>query len=175
NIKYEVSLGRNGLPCVTFKNLPPPASFDGPPPLPPKCPVPGLGSDSSGGTKESDIYCTPLVLFQIVDEIENLVNVSKKHIPSSPGTHEVIYSSLPSRKPASLSSAEPKIPVMIQENKPLLRIVMKCLSSQPSRRPTASELCAMLLRLCRSSVLSSALLDMGRSVLSGCKRLTPWL
>jgi hypothetical protein len=57
----------------------------------------------------------------------------------------------------------PEIPVIIQENKPLLRIVDKCLSPERAQRPTAAALCKMLLRLCRSSVVRGAVLDIGKS------------
>ncbi|KAF8159311.1 hypothetical protein B0H34DRAFT_796578 [Crassisporium funariophilum] len=174
NIRHEVSLGNAGLPSVTFKNLPPPTSLDVPPPLPPNCAVPGLGSDQSGATKESDIYCTPLVLFQIVQEIENLLDLSKQHVSLLAGTQQVVYSNFSSPESVPLPLGEPTIPAVIEANKPLLRIVKKCLSPQPSRRPTAAALCSMLLRLCRSHIASSALLDFGKLVLTGFKKLTPW-
>lgn len=52
NMSYDVSQGGNGLPCVTFDNLPPPL------------PVSGFESDSSGSMKE-DIRNAATVLLQV--------------------------------------------------------------------------------------------------------------
>ena len=82
--------------------------------------------------------------------------------PFSPGAHQIVDSSL-AQSQVPYPPDEPKIPKVIEENKPLLGIVKKCLLPQPSQRPTAAALCKMLLRLCRSSVIRSAVLDIGKS------------
>lgn len=154
NLDWDVSYDCTGLPYVTFKNLPlPVASIDRPPP-PPKWPVPELISDSSGSTstKETDIYVTPIVLFQLIHEVEQTALAPKKQV--------------------SFVNGRPEIPAVVQKNKPLLRIVQKCLSPNPAKRPTAAGLCDSLLRLCKLSIVRSVVCDAGKSFLSALGRLT---
>ena len=92
-----------------------------------------------------------------------MVPESKEKSQFQAGTHEIEYSSFAPQNKVPFPSDTPEIPVVIQENKPLLRIVAKCLSSERAQRPTAAALCKMLLRLCRSSVVRGAALDIGKS------------
>ena len=89
-----------------------------------------------------------------------MVAVSKEKSQFQAGTHEIEYNSLTPQNEVPFPSDTPEIPVVIQENKPLLWIVDKCLSPQRTQRPTSAALCKMLLRLCRSSVVRGAVLDM---------------
>ncbi|PPQ87554.1 hypothetical protein CVT25_008466, partial [Psilocybe cyanescens] len=160
NISWDVSRGSNGLPHVTFNNLPPP--------LPPKN---GPGNKPNlDGIMKDDVRNPTTVLLQLVTLVENMV-------PEMPqlqdGMHEVEYSSLPPQDEAPFPSATPEVPIVIQNNKPLHRIVGKCLSDQRAHRPTAAALCKMLLRLCRSSVVRDAAWEIGKSVLSRIMRLMP--
>ncbi|KAF8799159.1 hypothetical protein BYT27DRAFT_7202234 [Phlegmacium glaucopus] len=123
--------------------------------------------------KESDIYTAPLVLFQLVEHVENIVHVSKEKSSRQSGIHEIEYSSLVSPKQIPFPSDKPDIPDVIKENKPLLRIVRKCLSPRPAQRPTAAALCKMLRDLCRSSIVRRAGLDILKSALSMFKRVMP--
>ncbi|PPQ91211.1 hypothetical protein CVT25_001227 [Psilocybe cyanescens] len=160
NIIWDVSRGSNGLPHVTFNNLPPP--------LPPKN-VPGLELNL-GGRMKDDVRNATTVLLQLVTLVEKIV-------PERPqlrdGTHEIEYSSLAPQNEAPFPSATPEVPIVIQKNKPLRQIVGKCLSDQRAQRPTAAALCETLLRLCRSSIVRDAALDIGKSVLSKIMRLMP--
>ncbi|PPQ82304.1 hypothetical protein CVT25_008430 [Psilocybe cyanescens] len=150
NISWDVSRGSNGLPHVAFNNLPPP--------LPPKD-VPGHKVNLDGIMKD-DIRNATTVLLQLVTVVENIV-------PERPqlqdGTHEIEYRSLAPQNEALFPCATPEVPIVIQNNKPLHRIVGKCLSDQRAQRPTASALCKMLLRLCRSSIVHDAAREIGKS------------
>jgi len=70
------------------------------------------------------------------------------------------------RKRVSFLHGKPRIPAIIKKNKPLLRIVQKCLSPNPVRRPTAAALCNSLLRLCKLSTIRGAVCDVGMSWLT---------
>jgi len=98
--------------------------------------------------------------------MENIVPLSKEKSEKSQfqaGTHEIEYSSFASQNEVPFPSHIPEIPDVIKENKLLLRIVDKCLSPERAQRPTAAALCKMLLRLCRSFIVSGAVLDIGKS------------
>lgn len=60
-------------------------------------------------------------------------------------------------------SFDRSIPTRIQENPPLLKIVKRCLAPEPSKRPTASKLCSMLLRTCRRPLIAAFLKEIGAS------------
>ena len=92
-----------------------------------------------------------------------MVPVSKQTSQFQAGAHEIEYNSFASQNDVPLPSGKPEIPKVIKENKPLLRIVDKCLSPERAHRPTSAALCKMLLRLCRSSVVRGAVLDIGKS------------
>ncbi len=70
---------------------------------------------------------------------------------------------IPSEPLSFGADGKPEVPPVIQENKRLHKIVKQCLSEDPSRRPTATKLYQMLLKLCRSTVLGNALRDIGKS------------
>jgi len=92
-----------------------------------------------------------------------MVPVSKEMSEFPAGAHAIEYSSSAPQNEVPLPSDTPAIPEVIKENKPLLRIVDKCLSPERAHRPTSAALCKMLLRLCRSSVVRGAALDIGKS------------
>ncbi|PPQ69917.1 hypothetical protein CVT25_002475 [Psilocybe cyanescens] len=156
NIEYDVSSSRSGLPCVAFKNLPPPTENAQPPSPPPKWHVPGICSLSDGSTKESDVYSGARVFFQMIEHVEKMVY--KERPPNREGTHEFDYSSSLSKGDLPFPPNEVRIPLVVRNNKRLLRIVNKCLSPQPAHRPTASALCNMLLALCRATMIRRATL-----------------
>ncbi|KAH9487424.1 hypothetical protein JR316_0001499 [Psilocybe cubensis] len=56
NIEYDVSKGNDGLPYVTFRNLPPPVVVRQELQPSAEVKVPNLGSRTEESTKESDIY-----------------------------------------------------------------------------------------------------------------------
>ncbi|KAF8801551.1 hypothetical protein BYT27DRAFT_7198089 [Phlegmacium glaucopus] len=124
---------------------------------------------------ESDIYCTPRALFQMIDQIENLIDRSKKSLPTpyKPQGPKIVYDNLLSERKVPLPPHEPLIPAIIEQNKPLLRIVNKCLKPRPHQRPTAQMLCDMLLDFCKSSIIKSVLHEAGKWVLSKLKCLVP--
>jgi len=95
--------------------------------------------------------------------VENIVPVSKEKLQFQAGTEEVKYSSFAPQNEVPFPSDTPEVPEVIKEQKPLLRIVNKCLSPERAQRPTAAALCKMLLRLCRSSIVRGAVLDIGKS------------
>jgi len=163
NLNWDVSYDRTGLPCVTFENLPPPIVSTGPPPSP-GWPVPELIPDSYRGvsTKETDIYVTPIVLFQVCFHfIVHPVLISDNF--KSKIIHEIEQNAHTPKKQVLFLHDKPEIPAVIRKNKPLLRIVQKCLSPNPARRPTAAALCNSLLRLCKLSTIRSAVCDVGMS------------
>jgi len=163
NLNWDVSYDDNGLPWVTFKNLPPPIAPELPPPPPPKWPVPELTTDSSGSTKETDIYVTTIVLFQVINDIEYTVRDA---------TGALDFNALPPTKQVSFLDDKPEIPAVIQKNKRLLRVVEKCLSPNPALRPTAASLCDSLLRLCKMTIVRDAARDVGKSIFKALRRLT---
>jgi len=163
NLNWDVSNDVNGLPCVTFNNLPPPIAPELPPPPPPKWPVPELTTDSSGSTKETDIYVTPIVLFQVINDIEYTVRDA---------TGALDFNALPPTKQVSFLDDKPEIPAVIQKDEGLLHIVQGCLSPDPTLRPDAASLCKSLLRLCRMSILRDLVHYVGKSFCKALRRLT---
>ncbi|KAF8800865.1 hypothetical protein BYT27DRAFT_7199235 [Phlegmacium glaucopus] len=124
---------------------------------------------------ESDIYCTPRALFQMIDQMENVIDRSKKFLSTSPEPQgpKIVYDDLLSERKVPLPPHGPSIPAVIVQNKALLRIVNKCLKPWPHRRPTAQILCDMLLDFCKSEIIKSVLHKAGKWVLSKLKCLAP--
>jgi len=154
NIKWDVVQDMTGLPYVEFRNLPP-ANSEGPPP-PPKWPVPGL-PDPGGSTMESDIYCTPLVLFQIIEKLENSLEMAME--VNGPEIREIESKDVTSR-PIEFVDDKPAIPSVIAKNGALCRIVRTCFAEDPAKRPTASQ----LVKLVRKLALKHLYRDVGKGI-----------
>ncbi|KIM43430.1 hypothetical protein M413DRAFT_443371 [Hebeloma cylindrosporum] len=149
NIKWEIS-NVGGLPTVRF-DLP----FNAPPdPVPPpNYTVPELAKDPPHATKASDIYCTPYVLAELIKRIEAVVGISvgiSKRRTAQPGDHSFVCHPTPDPTPASEAEL-----LVIKRNPLLSGIVTKCLSPDPSQRPTARALRDQLLSVCRKSIFAA--------------------
>jgi len=99
-------------------------------------------------------YCPQIVdkspfHYQLVKRIEAVVGVSKRRAAQA-GDHTFVCQ--PAAEPTPASEAD----LLVIKRNPLLSgIITKCLSRDPSQRPTARALRDQLLSVCRRSIFAA--------------------
>jgi len=175
NIKWNIAINDSGVSAVVFKNLPPVVRPGDPPRPPPKIPLPDAPDTS---TTQSDIYCSPIVLSQMIHKIEDAIAQARRNriVDVTPEVKTITTNFEEIAAKNVLIDNQVDFPDAIKNNKKLFAIAELCLSPTASARPTAQGLVDMLMKLAKTAAKTALVRDLtsrvGTSIIGALKGVT---